>query len=104
MCPQVHYNFFVAKERCHILHFVTFQEHLSLSEMTCVVQYADKTLAIFTPVRSVHLQPIQLKFATDLDMEAWQADLTKGECHDRGVGQCYCHNFWRFSAKKCRFY
>jgi hypothetical protein len=66
--------------------------------MTCVVQYADKTLAIFTPVRSVHLQPIQLKFATDLDMEAWQADLTKGECHDRGVGQCYCHNFWRFSS------
>ena len=49
-----------------------------MSEITAVVQYADKTLAIFTPLRSLHLQPIQIKFTGDLDMEAWQAHLIKG--------------------------
>ena len=61
------------------LTFFNFQEHLSLSEITCTVQHADKTLAIFTPLRSLHLQPVQLKFGGDLEMEAWQAHLTKGK-------------------------
>ena len=57
-----------------------FQEHLSLSEITCVVRYSDdKTLGIFTPIRAPTLAPLQLKFSGDIEMETWQAEIVKGK-------------------------
>ena len=64
---------------CNVLLFL-FQEHLSLSEITCAVRYSDeKTLGIFTPIRAPTLAPLQLKFSGDIEMETWQADIVRGK-------------------------
>merc|ERR1719414_2541857 len=48
------------------------KEHLSLADITCVSRVqAEKTLAVFTPSRSLTLTPILLKFSGDLEMESW---------------------------------
>lgn len=54
------------------------QEHLSLFEVTCVCQSGEKTLSVFTATRSQNLQPLQIRFNSDLEMEAWQADIING--------------------------
>eukprot|EP00095_Tigriopus_kingsejongensis_P005868 maker-scaffold38_size502422-snap-gene-2.18 protein:Tk05868 transcript:maker-scaffold38_size502422-snap-gene-2.18-mRNA-1 annotation:"tectonin beta-propeller repeat-containing protein" len=55
------------------------KEHLSLFEITCVCQNGDKTLGIHTTKRSLSLQPIQIKFNGDLEMEEWHREICYGE-------------------------
>ena len=38
----------------------------------------DKTLAIHTAKKTRNLQPLQLRFNSDLDLEEWQADICHG--------------------------
>jgi hypothetical protein len=49
-----------------------------MSEITAITQHGDKTFAIFTPLRSLHLMPTLIKFTGDIEMETWQAHISKG--------------------------
>ena len=55
-----------------------FQEHLSLLEITCAYQLADRTLGIQTDQRSRRLQPLQITFTSDSDLEEWHAEIVNG--------------------------
>jgi len=50
-----------------------------MSEITSLIQVGDKTLAIFTPLRSQNLMPTLVRFNEDEEMETWQAHISKGQ-------------------------
>ncbi|XP_059099157.1 tectonin beta-propeller repeat-containing protein-like isoform X1 [Tigriopus californicus] len=61
------------------------EEHLSLFDITCVCQSGDKTLTIHTAKRSLTLQPLQIKFSGDLELEEWQREICHGMNSVRGI-------------------
>ena len=56
------------------------KEHLSLSEISCVSLCSEKSspqLAVYTPARSVRLQPILVKFSSEGECRDWHAELVQ---------------------------
>ena len=57
------------------------KEHLSLSEISCVSVCSEKSspqMAVYTPARSVKLQPILIKFSGESELQDWHSELVMG--------------------------
>ena len=47
-------------------------------DITCAYQVGDRMLGLQTDQRSRRLQPLQIAFQSDAEMEEWHADIVNG--------------------------